>query len=50
MSSTERLWEILKTEYNISTVSELEEAIKKQNKIDISVFCMEREKDGSGER
>ncbi len=44
MNVKENLWNILRTEYGISSVQELNDAIKKQKRIDISIFCSEPEK------
>ena len=46
MNRSEAIWEILKTEYGITSPKELLEAIEKQPRIDISVFC--KEKEGGG--
>lgn len=40
MSLADSLWSILKEEYGISTIQELEEAIKNQKRLDITAFCM----------
>lgn len=39
----ERLKEILKSEYGISNSKELDEAIRNQEFIDISFFCVSQE-------
>ena len=41
MNRTEILREILKTEYGINSMEELDRAIKKQRKLDITVFCLD---------
>lgn len=39
MNRKEILWKILREEYGINSMKELDDAIKKQKKIDISIFC-----------
>ncbi len=39
MDRTDALWEVLRTEFGIDTEAELDEAIRRQGKLDISIFC-----------
>ena len=41
MNDVQTLWEILKTEYGIESIEELDKAIEKQKRIDISILCVE---------
>ena len=41
VNDVQTLWEILKTEYGIESIEELDKAIEKQKRIDISILCVE---------
>lgn len=46
MNRNETLRKILEEEYGITSEEDLDQAIKKQRRVDITAFCIERKRKG----